>query len=117
MKLSVAIEEAHLPYLEVSARLRKVSVTRLATMVMQQVLSDQMILNILDDDGQPVPKREGRGRQPEGPPADKLFDAVPKRKPDRMTSVFRSRTQSKTREELRRELAEAVQNTAGLPVE
>lgn len=102
-------------YLESAARLRKMSRTKLLRTVIEIVLRDQLILSIMDDADRPmavaVAKRDytPRGTNPPPPP-------ITRQRSNAGTISFR-RSAPKTREELRRELEEAVRNTAGLPVE
>ena len=109
-------------YVEMNARVRHISQTQLLRMVMKYVLQDKLILSILDDGDAPSPKTAFKRNtrnvlRPE--PVKKVLQQVreqPHRVPNRQT-INIGRPQPKTREQLRRELAEAAANTAAMSVD
>lgn len=119
-------------YLETSARLRGISRTRLLKRVMEIVLTDQLILGILDDGDKPSEKTARkptpRGRPRNMPPKDRLFDAVivrpksssvPQRRRGgipRYTYGLKSKSPP-TKNEMLEQLRQAVLNTGGEVVE
>lgn len=115
MRLSIPIADDVVSYAEASARLRKTSLTDMMRRVVDTVLRDQMILAILDDADnvvapKPVPAthlERARVLHATAKVATFNTESIP---------IYRKK-KVLTREELRRELSEAVRNTASMPVE
>lgn len=120
-------------YLETSARLRNISCTSLMRHVMDTVLSDQLILAVLNDDDLPSIRTAikhrgpGRPRKEDYVPQDKLYSCLkpsrmlarsaPMRKGPSPTFNFRTAKPPQTREQFEAELKQAVLNTGGTLVE
>lgn len=108
-------------YLESSARLRGISKIKLLRKIITVVLTDQLILSVLDD----VNAKTGGPKLQPGPtdgrpmpPQTNLFDGLNRSVPTRVRGTrIMSSKRTKTRAELRAELAQAAANTAELPTE
>lgn len=114
MRLSITIAGDVVPYMEAGARLRRTSVTNLVRRIVDAVLRDQMVLAILDDEDDVVQKSLPKVPKPSTHVTRARASVV--QRPNAQTFSFKKQA-VKTREELRRELEEAVRNTAELPVE
>lgn len=125
MRLSIDIPDSELPYLEASARLRHISHTSLARKVLHTVLKDQLVLSILDDADEIVQAKplthvqqvRIQEREAKAEAQKQRAANVAHRKTQYNPAMVFRKAQPKTREELRRELEQAVVNTAALPVE
>ena len=117
--VQVDISGEHEQYIISSARVRNVSVAQLARRILVTVVEDKMVLGILDDDDRPSAKTKPQGRKQRRayggrPPADKLFTGLTSSVPQRTRIPYcGKRAAPKTREELARELQQAVLNTGG----
>jgi hypothetical protein len=131
--MRIPFTEEQRRYLDASARLRGVALATLLRKLIHVIADDQMVIGILDDE--PVLKKGEHGGT--APPTDLFGDvsdpivaranavavararapSVPtRRKPSRET-FHHGKPRIVTRSELQAELAQAVRNTAALPVE
>ncbi len=103
-------------YLESSARLRNMSKQKLVRALINVILNDQMILSVLDDDRDVVPREQMIPPERTRRLPDKIFDAVTPR-PTRFNPSIRPRRAASpeyTKNELRDQIAQAMANTARL---
>lgn len=129
--MRVPFTEEQRKYLDACARLRGASLATLLRKLIHVIADDQLVIGILDDE--PVKEEGVRTHRPSsdlfsGVRSDPIIDranavAIARtRSPSVPTRTNRSPTLHKrvimaTRSELQAELAEAVRNTASLPVE